>query len=158
MTALPGIGATRIAAAVLAGAVCLAAMPAAAALNGEAQFRQHCAACHQPDGSGVPGLAPPLANSLARHLASPRAGEYLARVVVGGLAGQITVAGQTMVGAMPGMPQLSDEEIGAVLNYVVRGLNGAAEDRVSPADVASVRQSRPDPNDTLRLRRSLLGG
>lgn len=148
----------RTVATALAGAAGVAAAPVHAAVNGEAQFKQHCAACHQPDGSGVPGLAPPLAKSLARHLASPRAAEYLVRVVIGGLAGPITVAGQTMVGAMPGMPQLSDDEVGAVLNYVVRGLNGAAEDRVSPADVASVRQTRPDPNDTLRMRRSLLGG
>lgn len=141
----------------LIGGIGLAA-PALAAVNGEALFKQHCAACHQPDGSGVPGLAPPLANALTRHLASPRANEYLARVVVGGLAGPITFSGQTFVGAMPAMPQLSDEEIGAALNYVVRGLNGATEDRVFPSDVAAARRSRPSPNDTLRLRRSLLGG
>ncbi len=142
----------------LLGSAALAVAPALGAVNGEALFRQHCAACHQADGSGVPGLAPPLANALAKHLASPRATEYLTRVVVGGLAGPITFSGQAFVGAMPGLPQLSDEEIGAALNYVVRGLNGAAEDRISAADVAAARQSRPNPNDTLRLRRSLLGG
>lgn len=142
----------------LACSFCLAALPAGAVSNGEATFKQHCAACHQPDGSGIPGFAPPLANALAKHLASPRAAEYLARVVVGGLTGRITVAGQPFVGAMPGMPQLSDEEITVALNHVARALNGAAADRVSVSDVAAARRGRFSPADTMRLRRDVAGG
>jgi mono/diheme cytochrome c family protein len=125
---------------------------------GEALYLQHCSACHQADGAGIPGFAPPLANALAVHLRSARGAEYLAQVVVAGLAGPIAASGQTFNSAMASLAQLSDGDIAAILNYVVRGLNQASEDRVSAGDVALVRARKPGPGDTLRLRRSLLGG
>jgi mono/diheme cytochrome c family protein len=139
-------------------AATLAPSARAAETGGEALFRQHCAACHQPDGSGIPGLAPPLAKALGRQLASPRAAEYLAQVAVSGIAGPITVNGQMLASAMPGVPQLADAEIAAILNHVVRGLNGGTDDRVSAADVAAARARKAGPGDTLRLRRELVGG
>lgn len=105
----------------------------------------------------MPGLAPPLANALGKQLASPRGAEYLAQVVVAGLAGPITVSGQPFSSAMPGLPQLPDGEIASILNYVVRGLNRASDDLLSAADVAAVRARKSAPGDTLRLRRALLG-
>lgn len=128
------------------------------AADGAALFIQHCAACHQSDGSGVPGLAPPLAKALDRQLASPRAAEYLAQVAVSGLAGPIAVNGQTLASAMPGLPQLPDADLVAILNHVVHRLNGGAEDRVTAADIAAARARRAAPGDTLRLRRELAGG
>jgi len=95
---------------------------------------------------------------LGKHLASPtRAAEYLAQVVVAGLAGPITVSGQPFSSVMPGLPQLPDGEIASILNYVVQGLNRASDDFLSAADVATVRARKSAPADTLRLRRALLG-
>jgi len=151
--------ASRVAMYASIAAVTIAAPAAhAAPAAGEALYLQHCAACHQADGSGVPGLAPPLANALGRHLASPRVAEYLAQVVVAGLAGPITVSGQPFSSAMAGLPQLQDGEIASILNYVVGGLNRDSGDRVSAREVAAVRERKPGPGDTLRMRRALLGG
>jgi len=151
--------AARLAAHASLGFVFVAAAAAtAASAAGEALYLQHCSACHQADGAGVPGFAPPLANALGAHLASARGGEYLAQVVVAGLAGPIASSGQSFNSAMASLPQLSDNEIAAILNFVVRTLNRASEDRVSTSDVASARERKAGPGDTLRLRRSLLGG
>jgi mono/diheme cytochrome c family protein len=130
----------------------------AESLVGETLFKQHCAACHQADGTGVPGLAPPLANALAGQLASPRAGEYLAHVLVAGLVGPVVSAGQNFNSAMPAVAQLSDDEIVAIANFVARALNGATEDRVTRANVIAARERRGGPADSLRLRRALLSG
>ena len=54
----------RIAAAGLSAAALLAAASAASAQGGgEALFKENCAACHQPDGKGVPGAFPALAGN-----------------------------------------------------------------------------------------------
>jgi mono/diheme cytochrome c family protein len=135
--------------------VALSAEPVGA---GEVLFKQHCAACHQADGAGVPGLAPALAQALGRHLASPRVAEYFTQVLVAGLAGPIASGGQSFNSAMPAVSQLTDDEIAAILNFVARALNGAAEDRVTPADVVAARRRGAGPTDSLRLRRVVLGG
>jgi mono/diheme cytochrome c family protein len=124
---------------------------------GEALFKQHCSACHQADGSGTPGLAPPLANALTRQLAAPRGGEFLAQVLVAGMAGPLTSMGQSYNSAMPGVASLPDDEIATIANYVARALNGAAQDLVTRDDVAAARQRHSGPVESLRLRRTLLG-
>ncbi len=40
----------------------------------------NCQGCHRPDGSGSPGTAPSLADTVARFLAVPAGREYLGRV------------------------------------------------------------------------------
>lgn len=137
---------------------CGAAGSAEPAAAGEVLFKQHCAACHQADGAGVPGLAPALAQALGRLLGSPRAAEYFTQVLVAGLAGPIASGGQSFNSAMPAVSQLTDDEIAAILNFVARTLNGAAEDRVTPADVVAARRRGAGPTDSLRLRRVVLGG
>ena len=50
--------------------------------------RAQCASCHQPDGSGVEGMFPPLAKRLAPWLALPAGREYVAQVMMNGRFGQ----------------------------------------------------------------------
>lgn len=79
-----------------------------------------CAACHLPDGTGVPGAFPPLAGRLAPLATTAEGREYLVLVVAKGLAGPITVDGANYFGAMAAQtPALDDDGIAAVLNYVV---------------------------------------
>lgn len=103
--------------------------------HGEKVYTSVCQGCHQADGKGLAGNFPPLAGAggfygdAANH----------ARIIVHGLNGPITVAGQSFNGAMP--PQggvLTDYDIAAVATYE-RTSWGNADGPVLPEVVASVR-------------------
>ncbi|WP_411846374.1 cytochrome c [Roseibacillus persicicus] len=86
-----------------------------AVAEGEKVYNLVCSACHQPDGNGLPGAFPPLANSDWVQGDENR----LALVVLHGLMGEITVNGQPWNSAMP--PQgatLRDRQIADVLTYI----------------------------------------
>ena len=93
--------------------------------DGGAVFSGRCAACHQATGRGVPGVFPPLVGS--EYVTGDPA--RLARLVLRGLTGPVTVAGATFNGAMPAWAdQLKDAEVAAVLTYVRSNFgNGAGE-------------------------------
>ncbi len=100
--------------------------------QGKAVYERVCVACHQADGSGIPGAFPPLKNS-----------DYLAAdvdravdAVVNGLVGPIIVNGKDYNAAMPPMSYLSDNEIAAVMTYVMTWNGGGS---VSVAQVAAAR-------------------
>ena len=124
--------------------------------DGAALFTQHCAACHQADGSGTVGLAPALKGEHWAKLGSDRG--YLPMVLVHGLSGPIRVGGQTFVGSMPAMaPTLDDDALAAVANHL-RGLQGAsAEKPYTAADLAEARTRAGNPAQTRALRKQLLG-
>ena len=112
-----------------------AASPADSALteHGKEVYAKICTTCHQPDGRGMTGVFPPLAQSDFLMHDSERA----IRVLLEGLQGPITVNGQTFNGVMPNF-SLSDKEIASVLSYV-RSNFGNAGTPVTPADVQRVR-------------------
>src|ERR1700693_456631 len=64
-------------------------------------YTNSCAACHQPNGQGVPDTFPALAGHAPTLLARPGGRDYLARLVLYGLQGQITANGKSFNGAMP---------------------------------------------------------
>ena len=84
--------------------------------KGKTIYATLCAACHQPHGFGLDGLAPPLVDS-EWVLGKP---EILTRIVLNGLAGPVKVGGRSFNLAMPPLPQLSDEDIAGVLTYIRR--------------------------------------
>src|SRR6185295_11638097 len=82
---------------------------------GKRLFNGKCVACHQQDGKGRPGQFPPLAQS--EWLLGPP--EVPVRILLFGLQGEVTVAGQKFNGNMPAFgDQLKDEQIAAVLTHV----------------------------------------
>jgi mono/diheme cytochrome c family protein/glucose/arabinose dehydrogenase len=83
---------------------------------GKQVFAGLCAACHQPTGKGLEGLAPPLAGSEWVN-GDP---ERLVRIVLHGLRGPITVQGRPYNYDMPAAGFLSDAQVAAVLTYVRR--------------------------------------
>lgn len=89
-----------------------------------------CAACHQPHGFGLDGLAPPLVDS-EWVLGKP---ELPARIIMHGLAGPVKVGGRSFNLAMPPLPQLSDEDVAGVLTYIRREW----EHNASPVDTKAV--------------------
>lgn len=112
-----------------------AAAAAEPRVDGGAVFSGHCAACHQSTGLGLAGVFPPLAGSEYVNGDPAR----LARLVLRGLTGPVTVAGARFSGAMPAWAdQLQDGEVAAVLTYV-RSHFGNSAGAVSPDAVARER-------------------
>jgi len=103
--------------------------------KGKTIYATLCAACHQPHGFGLDGLAPPLVDS-EWVLGKP---EVLARIVMHGLAGPVKVSGRTYNLAMPPLPQLTDEDVAGVLTYIRREWEHTAS-AVETADVTKIRE------------------
>jgi len=104
--------------------------------NGRQTFAGLCAACHQPTGKGLEGLAPPLAES-EWVLGEP---ERIVKVVMHGLRGPIKVKGLNYSYDMPAAGFLSDEQIAGVLTYVRREWDHEA----SPVSVDLVKKIRAE--------------
>ncbi len=105
------------------GAPVKAAPPPVAAANtplarGAGVYERICAACHLPDGSGVAGVFPPLANS---DFFQQRPYE-MAHIVLHGRSGELVVNGEHYNGVMPAQ-DLNDEDVAAVINYINVAMN-----------------------------------
>lgn len=81
---------------------------------GKAVFTQYCLTCHQADGSGVPGMHPPLGQGSW----VGRDPKELVAVLIKGLNGKVEVNGEVYNSSMPSQAQLTDEEMANVLSYV----------------------------------------
>ncbi|MEW6739908.1 MAG: c-type cytochrome [Nitrospirota bacterium] len=94
--------------------------PVLARSTGEKLYLQHCAACHQPDGRGIPGFFPALAgNPLVTSEEPAKVQEYLERIIFG-YHGALTVRGELYAGTMPPIGyfgRLSDSELLDLINY-----------------------------------------
>lgn len=86
----------------------------AGAADGKQVFAANCAACHQASGKGLPGVFPPLAGS--EWVAGDE--RVLANILLHGVTGDITVAGNNFKGSMPSFQQLGDAELAAVATYI----------------------------------------
>jgi nitrite reductase (NO-forming)/hydroxylamine reductase len=103
--------------------------------KGQAVYNANCAACHQPDGTGLKGAFPPLAGS--DFLRGDR--EKVIGAALFGLSGPITVNGEQYNGVMPSLGHLRDEDLAAALTYVFGSWgNGLAA--VGVDEVAAVRR------------------
>jgi nitrite reductase (NO-forming) len=105
---------------------------------GKAVYAATCAACHQPDGTGVKGEVPPLAGS--DFLAKGH--EHAIAVVLHGLKGTLKVHGRKYDSAMPPqMYRLTNEEVADVLTFVYNSW-GNPGGQVHASDVAAQRYDR----------------
>jgi mono/diheme cytochrome c family protein len=112
-------------------------------VQGRKVYTVYCLVCHQPNGRGVPGDKPPLAESDWVLVGGPN---RLIRIVLNGLQGPITVKGQDFNNVMlPWRDQLSDQDIAAVLTFV-RGNKewGNTAPPVSAAQVKPIREATKD--------------
>lgn len=118
----------------------LAVLPARAGETPAVNYMLHCQGCHLPDGSGAPGAVPSLRGQVARFLAEPGGREFLVRV-----PGSAT-------------SRLSDPDLAALLNWMVRRFGPAAEAAVAePYTAAEVGALRERPlTDVEAVRRTLL--
>jgi nitrite reductase (NO-forming) len=104
--------------------------------RGEQVYTRVCAACHQPDGKGIPHAFPPLAKSDFLMADKQRA----LGIALNGLSGPVTVNGVKYDGVMPKL-DLSDVDIASVLTYV-RNSFGNTGDRVTVEQVKARRATR----------------
>lgn len=121
------------------------------AAQGKDVFAANCAACHNNDASGIPGVAPPLANALRQRLGSPAGQTYLANVLVHGMAGPIESQGQSFNGVMPAFGTLPDDSLAAVLAWLGTQ-NGLATATVGNDALAQARAARKTPGAVRKLR------
>lgn len=129
------------------------------AADGKALFASQCAGCHQPDGSGVSGMYPPVAGRLNPWIAAPAGQEYLGQVVLNGLYAPLKIKGQGYAGFMPGFGHLPDADIAAVLNYVATELNPPALDAPPfSADKLASWRAAPKRDAALKTLRDSLPG
>jgi nitrite reductase (NO-forming)/hydroxylamine reductase len=102
--------------------------------RGENVYYANCVACHLPAGTGLEGAFPPLAGSDFLEGGPAR----VISTVLYGNDGPITVNGVQYNGVMPGFAYLTDDEVAAVVTYIMRSW-GNDFPAVGPADVAAVR-------------------
>lgn len=95
---------------------------------GKKKYDIICAACHKPDGTGLPPMFPALKGS------SVAVGKPISRHIDYILKG---VAGSAMQGYAQ---QLNDEEIAAIVTYERNAWGNNTDDVIQPADVAKVRR------------------
>jgi mono/diheme cytochrome c family protein len=98
--------------------------------RGQALFEKNCAVCHNNDGAGKPGQAPPLAGS---EWVNAQGVNRLIRIPLVGLNGPLTVKGldasnwnnAAMVGLGGG---LTDDDVVDILSYIRNAWGNSAPD------------------------------
>ncbi|MGC9354655.1 MAG: c-type cytochrome [Mariniphaga sp.] len=101
---------------------------------GKKVYDSVCLACHMADGSGVPGMHPPLIET--EWVNGDK--ERLIEITLNGLSGKIEVDGETYNSIMPPHSHLSDKQIADVLTYIRQSFgNNAGE--ITVEEVQKVR-------------------
>ena len=105
--------------------------------RGRPIYENVCGLCHNVDGTGKPGQAPPFIKS-EWVLGPPN---RMIRIPLVGLSGPIQVAGQEYA-TLPSMPAmgatLSDEDLAAVLTYIRQSWGNNASE-ITPEQIKAVR-------------------
>lgn len=104
---------------------------------GKAVYERNCLSCHQADGSGVPGMNPPL--SQVSFVTGNKT--QLIRIVLDGLTEPLEINGEDYHNPMPAQRHLSDQQLADVLTYI-RSSFGNKADAVSVAEVKKVRTGK----------------
>lgn len=128
--------------------------------NGSDIFQGNCAICHQANAAGLPGMYPPLADSIGSYVAIPAGRAYLVHVVSFGMNGPISVHDELYQGVMQPWPQLSDNDLAEVLNYVLTTFNTKLLPKdftpLTAKEVTKYRAANPSMSDVYSERSTLL--
>ena len=103
---------------------------------GTAVYNSVCLACHMADGSGVPGMHPPIRNTEMVNGDK----EKLIEIVLNGMSGKIEVKGETYNSIMPPHSHLTDQQIANVLSYIRTHFENDASE-ITASEVAKVRSA-----------------
>jgi mono/diheme cytochrome c family protein/glucose/arabinose dehydrogenase len=102
--------------------------------QGKTLYLSTCGACHQLNGLGLDGLAPPLAESEWANGPADR----IIRIVLHGVRGPIDVGGRRFEMEMPGLGTMGDAQLAAMITYARREWDNTGSP-VTPETVAKVR-------------------
>lgn len=116
--------------------------------SGAQVYADRCASCHQDFGEGVEGTFPPLAGNPSATVA-----EYVASTITEGRTGSLQVFGVVYDTDMPAVDNISDDEIVAVVDYVVEIASRVPEPAATP-DAAEP----TEPPSAARGRQLFTGG
>jgi mono/diheme cytochrome c family protein len=103
-------------------------------VHGQKVYETVCATCHQPDGSGVPGLNPPLIKT--GWVLGDKS--KLISLVLNGLQDKIEINGESYENIMPANDYLTDQEIADVLTFVRNNFGNKASS-IKPSEVKAQR-------------------
>ena len=118
--------------------------------KGKALYLVSCSACHQPNGQGLEGIAPPLAGTRWPNESEDR----LTRIVLHGLRGPIAVAGTEYNLEMPAMGFFDDQDIAAILTYI-RDTWSKSSKPVTPKTISLIRAQNQDRADSWTIEELL---
>jgi mono/diheme cytochrome c family protein len=105
--------------------------------SGKKLYEDNCMSCHQSDGSGVPGMYPPLQKSDWVNGDKNR----LIKIMLNGLQGEIEVNGESYIQSMPSHKYLTDSQISEVLSFIRNNFGNNASD-VKKDEVTVIRQKK----------------
>ena len=114
--------------------------------KGRGLYEATCVQCHLGSGMGQTGQAPPLRGS--KWVLGNEA--RTARIVLGGLRGEVEIDGERWDGEMPAVGY-GDDELAAVLTYV-RGEWGNGAEPVTTATIAKVREETKGRREAWTLK------
>lgn len=113
--------------------------------SGKKLYATICAACHQPNGQGLPNQFPPLAESDFLNADKNRA----IRTLIHGRQGEIVVNGKKFNNSMPSFP-FSDEDIANALTFVYYSFGNSGK-VVTAQEVHTLRAEKEDPNEAKQM-------
>lgn len=105
--------------------------------RGKIVYGNNCLACHQVNGSGVPGMNPPLKKT--KWVLGDK--KTLINILLKGLDQEIEVNDESYRNVMPAVAHLSDQEIADALTYVRNSFGNKA----SQVKASDVKKLRPKP-------------
>ncbi|MGL1885945.1 MAG: cytochrome c [Reichenbachiella sp.] len=82
-------------------------------IEGKRLYEMHCSNCHQPDGSGLKALIPPISKSFI--IANPN---IIVCAIKYGLQGPIIIDSTRYNGKMPGSNRLTSIEIAEIMTFL----------------------------------------
>lgn len=133
-TAAAGTGSTNSPRALPNASLASAVPVLGAETSGGKLYAQVCAACHMPNGSGVPGMQPALTTSAIVSGDPLR----LIDVLLKGPASVLPADREKYAVVMPPFAYLSDADLASTLNYVRKNFAPSAAE-ITPAQVAAQR-------------------
>jgi mono/diheme cytochrome c family protein len=104
---------------------------------GKKVYDSVCLACHMADGSGVPGMHPPIIESEFVNGDPTK----LIGIVLHGIKGKLEVKGEVYNSIMPPQANLSDQQIADVLTFI-RSNFGNNAGAITPEEVQKVRSAK----------------
>jgi mono/diheme cytochrome c family protein len=102
--------------------------------RGKKVYAEQCLVCHMADGTGVPGMNPPLLKT--KFVLGDK--KILVQLVLKGMKGEVDIDGNTYHNVMAPHSELSDQQIADVLTFIRNSFGNKAKN-ITAAEVKQIR-------------------